>query len=218
MRPVSPVPQCANRRSASANGGVMLGPDHDNDIRLSNATAKEFDVQGRGGDDYLSGRGGYPSTDPAASTSIVDLSGGFGNDTLVDGPLGQDSRSGAEGSDTLYSVDGRINDHNFGGDGFDTVTMDALDTVATSESVTAAAIGELRMDRTAVSTDSGRRALVTLGWKHPAAWKQLRSLELTVNDAGTQVGSIRMTVANGRISSDGAVRAVKGSKLGHNGK
>ena len=81
-------------------------------------------LAGNGGSDYLSGHGGFPATIPGPATVPVAMIGGDGDDTLVDGPLSGDELSGEGGNDTMYSADGKMFDHTFGGLGFDQVTLD----------------------------------------------------------------------------------------------
>jgi hypothetical protein len=103
-------------------GGVMLGSDVDVDVR--SFSADEIALAGHDGNDYLSGRGGYPASIPGPATVPVAMIGGEGDDTLVDGPLSQDELSGEGGNDMMFSADGKPLDHTFGGSGFDQVTLD----------------------------------------------------------------------------------------------
>jgi hypothetical protein len=204
----------------SAGGGVMLGPDNDVDIRARDDT--QVRLEGAGGNDYLSGRGGFPSSSPAPATTTVQMFGGIafssgsGDDTLVDGPLGGDSLDGEDGNDTLFSAGGQ-RDAVGGGPDFDTATVDPGDFTFGVEQLTTV-VGRLKLDRTAVQARAGRPAKITLAWKHPRSWKQLRSLQLTANDAGNVVGSVQIDPARGRISSHGALQATPRSTVTHHGK
>jgi hypothetical protein len=76
----------------------------------------------------------------------------------------------------------------------------------------------LKLDRTALKARAGHPARITLAWKHPKSWKQLRSLQLTANDAGNVVGSIQIDPGHGRITAHGALQATPGSTVTHHGK
>ncbi|SRR6266545_1569330 len=199
----------------ASGGGVMLGSDADVDVRDFSAT--EVSLQGGFGNDFLSGRGGFPASIPGPATTQVTMFGEQGDDTLVDGPQANDSLIGDVGNDTLFSFDSKIIDKNFGGADFDTATVDKGDLVNSVERLTQV-VGRLKLDRTAITARAGRPARVTVGWKHPEGWKQLRSLKLTASDAGDVVGSIRIDPARGRISAHGALDAARGSTIAHHGK
>jgi hypothetical protein len=79
-------------------------------------------------------------------------------------------------------------------------------------------VGRLKLNPTAVKAHAGRPARITLAWKHPKSWKQLRSLQLTANDAGNVVGFIQIDPARGRISGHGALKATPRSTVAHHGK
>jgi hypothetical protein len=202
----------------SAAGGVMLGSDADVDVRARSAT--KISLDGGPGNDFLSGRGGFPASFPGAATTKVTMFGGDGDDTGVDGPLSGDELQGNGGNDTLFSQDFQSFDHNFGGEGFDRATMDSGDFHSFNdiESITFAGVGRLKLAPAVVTGDAGKPARLKLAWKHPKAWKQLRSLKLTANDAGKAVGSIRIDPARANISAHGALEAARGSTVEHHGK
>jgi hypothetical protein len=201
----------------SAAGGVMLGSDADVDVRARGAT--HVFLQGGGGSDFLSGRGGFPASSPGPATTKVTMFGEDGDDTLVDGPLLGDQLQGAGGNDTLFSHDFQVPDHNFGGDGFDQATIDPRDFHGGDlEKITAVGVGRLKLTPAAVTADAGKPARVDLAWKHPKAWTQLRSLTLRASDAGDVVGKVTIHPASGRISDRGAITATSSSKVAHRGK
>jgi hypothetical protein len=194
-------------------GGVMVGPDSDVDLRADDAST--VDISGGGGDDYLSARGG--GTQAAATTSVT-LAGDDGNDTLVDSLLSGDTLTGGFGIDGLYSGDGKSGDLLSGDADFDYATFDKGDATAGIELPNQLGVGVLKMAHTRFAARAGGTAKVAIAWKHPKAWKQLRALELTVNDAGTELGSIRARTASGRLTAAGAVRVARGSAVTHDGK
>jgi hypothetical protein len=206
----------------SSFGGVMLGSDNDVDIRAGDARIVR--LEGEGGSDFLSGRGGFPNSTPAPATTNVEMYGAdvvastdTGDNTLVDGPLGGDLLKGADGNDTLFSADGQNLDLVDGGDGFDTATIDSGDHVFDVERLTTV-VGRLKLNPTAVKARAGRPARITLAWKHPKSWKQLRSLRLTANDAGNVVASVQIDPARARITAHGALEVTPRSTVTHHGK
>jgi hypothetical protein len=80
------------------------------------------------------------------------------------------------------------------------------------------AIGKLQLTPTALKTHAGDATHVKLGWTHPKAWKQLRTLELRVSAGGKQVGAVRIDPARGRVGDRGAVAAMRPSTVRHHGK
>jgi hypothetical protein len=209
----------ADTMRVAANGNVMLGSD--NDIDIGHGTGddpRQVEINGLGGSDFLSGRGGYPASSPAPATTPLTMFGGDGNDTLVDGPQKFDWLQGDAGNDTLYTVDGQT-DNLLGGPDFDTATFDSNDVPdSTFEQLTRVDVGRLELDRTALKARAGHPTRVTLAWKHPKSWTQLRSLRLTANEAGDVLGSIRIDPARERISGHGALQATPRSTVTHHGK
>jgi hypothetical protein len=201
----------------STAGGVMLGSDNDVDVRARSAT--HVSLQGAGGNDFLSGRGGFPATFPGPATTTVTMFGQQGDDTLVDGPLADDSLLGDEGNDTLFSNDSNPFDSDSGGADFDTATFDERDEVSGVErGRVVVVVGRLKLAPAVVTADAGKPARVKLAWKHPKAWKQLRSLKLRARDGGDVVGTVTIDPARGRISDRGAITATSRSKVAHHGK
>jgi hypothetical protein len=207
----------------SDHGGVMLGNDNDVDIRAADAT--QMRLEGEAGNDFLSGRGGYPNSSPAPATNRVEMFGGDvsltftgdGDDTVVDGLFRGDLVDGGDGNDTLFSADGQNLDNVQGGFGFDSATVDSGDLAFGVEQLTGG-VGRLKLDPTAVTAHAARLARITLAWKHPNSWKQLHSLQVTANDAGNVVGSIQIDPAVGRIAAHGALQATPRSTVTHHGK
>jgi hypothetical protein len=201
----------------ASGGGVMLGSDNDVDVRARSAT--EVSLLGLGGSDFLSGRGGFPASIPGPATTTVDMSGQEGDDTLVDGPLARDDLNGGDGNDTLFTHDLQPSDRSLGGAGFDQVTRDFEDFASSDiESRKVVGVGRLKLAPAAVTAHAGKPVRVKLAWKHPKAWKQLRSLKLRASDAGKVVSTITIDPARGRISDRGALTATSRSKVAHRGK
>lgn len=208
----------ADTMRVAQGGGVMLGSDLDVDVRDS--SANHVFLFGNFGNDFLSGRGGSPASTPGPATTTVTMFGGEGDDTVVDGPLAGDNLQGEPGNDTLFSHDLRSLDRSTGSGGFDQATMDQgdLHPVNDIERLSLVGVGHLRLDPTAVTARAGRPVRVTLAWRHPKAWRQLRSLKLRASDAGDVVATITIDPARGRISDRGAISATSRSKVDHRGK
>ena len=102
-------------------GGIALNNDRDADILL--AGVEQLVLEGRDGDDRLSGAGGR-GTGAAADRPLI-LQGGSGNDSLIGGRAadrllggpGRDDLAGGSGDDVLAG--GSMADREAGGDGDD---------------------------------------------------------------------------------------------------
>jgi hypothetical protein len=201
----------------ASGGGVMLGSDNDVDVRARSAT--HVSLQGGFGSDYLSGRGGFPSSIPGPATTNVTMFGEEGDNILIDGPLSGDHLQGGDGNDTLFTHDLRSSDHSFGLGGFDQLTKDPGDTAGSDvDKINVVGVGRLKLAPAAVTAHAGKPVHVELAWKHPKAWKQLRSLKLRASDAGEAVATISIDPVRGRISDRGALTATSRSKVAHRGK
>jgi N-acetylmuramoyl-L-alanine amidase len=201
----------------ASGGGVMLGSDNDVDVRARSAT--HVSLQGGFGSDYLSGRGGFPSSIPGPATTKVTMFGEEGDNILIDGPLAGDHLQGGDGNDTLFTHDLQPSDHSFGLGGFDQLTKDPGDTAGSDvDKINVVGVGRLKLAPAAVTAHAGKPARVELAWKHPKAWKQLRSLKLRASDAGEVVSTITIDPGRGRISDRGAITATSRSKVAHRGK
>jgi hypothetical protein len=202
---------------------VMLGPDSDIDINEFAAgggslSTGQIELFGNGGNDFLSGRGGYPSSFPPQATVPVQLFGGNGNDTLVDG-LNADFVHGEGGNDTFFSVDNArdlVNDSA----GSDFATFDVRDDVDSDiEGRQLGTVGRLQLAPKVVHARPGAVAHVSIGWRHPVAWRNLRSIRWSVYAGdNTRIGSVTASPRTGKLTASGAIRLAAGSKLTHRGK
>jgi hypothetical protein len=171
----------------SSGGGVGMGNDTDVDIRDRNASF--IDVFGLGGNDFITGRGTFPSTAQKPADRALTLFGGSGNDTLVDGLAEGDILSGEAGNDTLFEADAR-GDQFGGGAGLDAATIDSSFDVAfdnTTETVQNGGVGKLRLAPAVVKAKAGKTAHMRMSWTHPEAWKQLRKIAVRVYDGSALV-------------------------------
>jgi len=161
---------------------------------------------------------------PFGSTAAHELFGTGGDDT-IDGADGNDRLTGGPGADTITAFRG--DDRIFAKDGekdtltcgFDTDTAEAdgFDSVGFCENVT---IGVLRLAPKALRTKAGQAARLRLSWRHPKAWKQLKTIELRLlSREGLAVGEVTIRPRAQRISAHGAVRlAAKHSRLARKGR
>ena len=128
-------------------GTFVMGDGPDIVENLSPADAAASRIEGRGGDDYLTGGSASHTIDGGAGDDRVE--GGFGHDTLVGGPgsdqIFGDSTSGncggygqsctlPTGNDTIDARDGAADTIDCG-PGQDKAVVDAADTVANCETV-----------------------------------------------------------------------------------
>jgi hypothetical protein len=206
---------------------VMVGPDADTDMLVFDTGlstpgfVNAIGVDGGGGDDFISGRGGYPASFPLAASAHLDLNGQGGRDTLVDG-LSFDFLNGGSENDTLFSADGNptgFADSNNGGDGFDSATANSNDGLFNVEHVSLAEVGRLRLSPAVVAARPGTLARLQLRWTHPEAWRRLRNVEVRLYRGTERVGTIAMSPRRERIESHGKVRLARGaSAVTHRGK
>ena len=200
------------RGSVSLQRDLQAGADldEDTDIVLPPAVLTVF---GGDGSDFLSGQG-YGGRLPTLSN--ITLSGGTGDDTIFGGSSGDDL-FGEAGNDTLRSVD-QATDNVIGGSGFDNAIHDKRDGVFTVESAVLSSVGRLVLTPRVLKAEAGQTARMTMRWKHPKAWRELRKVDLSVYRGKKAVGMINARPADGRLTDMGAVHLMSGSKLGHHGK
>jgi hypothetical protein len=204
---------------ANMNGAVNFGNDFDlPDVTYAGAEFAPFavEVHGGPGNDRIRGAG-------LARQGNVTLFGEDGNDTLTGGPE-NDRLLGGVGDDRLASVDG-FGESVDGDDillpqkGNDFATVDDEDSVVNVETkaVEVHGVGKLRLRRS-LHAVAGKPARVSIAWRHPKAWKALRSLEWRLMDGVDQVGSVKIRPRSGKLVATGAVKLAKGSSVSHKGK
>ena len=188
------------------------------DSSLGSYGASAVVVDGRGGADFLSGRG-IPGFISGPATVRVAQFGGKGNDTLVDGTASGDTLSGDEGSDTLFGVDGHF-DFLRGGSEFDTGTMDKLEDPGTAgeiESITFGTVGKARMAPQVVAAKAGGSATLDVSWTHPQSWRDLRNVMVRLLRGTKQLAMINVSPRDGSLRADGAVELARGSRVTRHG-
>ena len=182
-----------------------------------------------------------PNTNDALGTIAADtMTGGSGANVFHAGG-GADTLQGNGGSDTLrgdngcdHLVGGPEADSLFGGN--DNDTLDAGDNVAdttmdceggtddrliadlndrnASNCETVDNVGVLKLAPTAITAEAGKAAKLRMTWSHPKSWKQLRKVELRIEDAGKVIVRPRAE----RIEDNGSVKVMRASRLTSKGK
>lgn len=145
------------------------------------------------------------------TTTAVSLFGGDGVDTL-EGAEGPDQLHGGSGGDTLLAKGGddRVQAADGQGDiigcgfGIDTAFIDNLDGFSNCENRTV--VGKLSFSPRTLEAEAGETLHMRLAWRHPKAWKQLRTIELRLTDEGLPVGEVTIRPRSRRVADDGAVR------------
>jgi Ca2+-binding RTX toxin-like protein len=201
---------------ANANGAVNFGNDFDlPDVTYAGSQFAPFavEVHGGAGNDRIRGAG-------LARQGNVVLLGDDGNDTLMGG-VENDRLVGGAGDDRLAGVDG-FGESIDGDDilnkdakGNDFATVDDEDSVVNVEtqSIEVHGVGRLKLKRS-LHAVAGQPARVRLAWRHPKAWKALRSLEWRLMDGVDRVGTVKIRPRGGRLTTSGAVKLAAGSSVG----
>ena len=195
------------RNDGAPGEGDFIDPNTNNalgssaaDTMTGGAGANVFD--GNGGGDTLDGRGGPDSLIGDAGidrltggTEADSLFGGSDNDTLDAGDNLADTRMDCEsGTGDILIAD--LNDRN------------------ASNCETVRNVGVLKLAPTAITAKAGKVAKLRMTWSHPTSWKQLRKVELRIEDAGKVVVRPRAE----RIEDNGAVKVMRASRLTSKGK
>jgi Ca2+-binding RTX toxin-like protein len=181
----------------------------------NDGAAGEGDDIGGGVDQLIGGRGvDVLSGDPAAAFQALDggpgddtLNGGERSDTLTGGS-GQDTILGRGGVDTIFARDG-VFDLVGCGTEIDTAHLDPNLDAFDSSCENRPAVGTLRLAPTVVAARAGKPAHVQLSWRHPRAWRKLRTIELRLYRDGVRVGEITVRPRAGRITADGAPKLAR---------
>ena len=205
-------------------GSVLLGGDADADVSVVNAAdlaprvAAPLKVSGGFGADFISGRGAHPAAPKPASVGL-ELNGGSGDDVVIDG-TGRDKLNGGSGRDSLFTTDGHDGDAVTGGADADNATLDAGDTFTSDVEVNSGgiAVGKLNLAPAIVDARAGGVARVAVSWKHPKAWKALRSIEWRLMQGTAAVGTVAVKPADGKLLADGIKLVRRGSTISHEGK
>ena len=230
-----PVPNGADNIQGQAGGDIVVYAERTTGVTVDMASlARNSGAPGEG--DFID-----PNTNDALGTIAADtMIGGSGANVFHAGG-GDDTLHGNGGSDTLRGdngvdrlVGGAEADSLFGGN--DNDTLDAGDNVAdttmdceggtgdlliadlndrnASNCETVRNVGVLKLAPTAITAKAGKAAKLRMTWSHPTSWKQLRKVELRIEDAGKVVVRPRAE----RIEDNGSVKVMRASRLSSKGK
>ncbi len=192
------------KRANPVRVGVDLEGANDGETGERDELVGVHVVVGGAGDDTL-----FAASRPDG----IILDGGSGNDTItgttqadrLTGGLGRDLLIGRGGSDTLIADEGDI-DRVLCGDGFADVAFTDTAEEEISGCETRKSVGTLRLTPKVVRAEPGETARLKLSWRHPKAWKQLRTIELRLTQTGAPVGEVTIRPRSERIAARGAVR------------
>lgn len=192
------------RRTNPVRAGVDLDGPTNGETGEGDELIGVRSVLGGAGADTL-----FAATRPAG----IHLDGGAGNDTItgttqadrLTGGLGRDTLIGRGGNDTLIADEGDI-DRVLCGDGFGDVAFTDTAEQEISGCETRKTVGVLRLTPKVMNAEAGQTARLELNWRHPKAWKQLRTIELRVTQRGAPVGAITVRPRGKRIAASGALQ------------
>lgn len=159
------------------------------------------------------------------------VSGGQADDTLrarpgsthgdfLDGAGGDDILEGAEGPDLIYAFSGRdtvlanggndlvsaddgVGDTVGCGLGDDSADLDSLDGFSSCET---RRVGVLRLAPKSVRAAAGETVRLRLSWRHPKAWRKLRTIELRLTQGALPAGRVTIRPRSERIVASGALQ------------
>jgi len=155
-------------------------------------------ILGGSGDDVLDSRGAFSRLEGNGGDDT--LLGGFGPDTLIGGP-GEDTLDAGSENDIVDARDG-VGEVVVCGTGDDTAQLDSRDGHLGCEN---RPVGVLRVTPGTVEAGAGETARLRLSWRHPRAWKELRTIELRLTHDGMPAGEITIRPRRARIAADGSV-------------
>jgi hypothetical protein len=163
--------------------------------------------------DFFESHGAFSRLDGRGGDDV--LLGGAGPDTLIGGP-GNDILNSGQGNDHVDSRDGQLDTIDCSQD-TDSLVRDRTErSIVDCEIV---AIGKLRLAARSARMTAGKTARLKLSWRHPKAWKQLRTIELRLTRDDVPVGAVTIRPRGKKITGSGAVElAAKRSRIAAKGK
>lgn len=181
-------------------------------------------ITGRG-DDFVFGSLGANDLRSGAGFDIVHGSRRTAGSSELEGDTidpgtGPDRVSGTNFADVIFARDGANDDISCLG-GIDFATTDVLDTdgrnngtapgtdvVDACEAVDAP-VGVLGVAPARLRPVAGQPARMTLRWRHPRSWRELRTIALRIEHDGLPIATITIHPRSGRIADQGAVRVAR---------
>jgi Ca2+-binding RTX toxin-like protein len=173
----------------------------------------------------LTGSGADTLTGSPAATRDASFVSGAGVDTItgtdqrdtITPGAGRDTVDARGGADLVRARDGE-SDTIACGAALDTLQADAgLELSSGCETVER--IGVLRLASKAIDAKAGKAAAVTLSWRHPDAWRKLRTVTLRLTNQGVAVGEVTVHPRSERIEAAGVVKvARRAARLTRRGK
>jgi RTX calcium-binding nonapeptide repeat (4 copies) len=174
----------------------------------------------------VGGQAGDTLTAARFSTTPAEIDGSGGNDA-IDGADGDDTLVGGAGADVIRAFGGddqvlaadADRDVAGCGTGTDRITFDSRDQFEACESRRLVGqIGALRLTPRTLRARAGETARLSLRWRHPRSWKQLRRVELRLYDGSERVGRVTVRIRDGRIVSRDVRLVRRASRVARKGK
>ena len=174
-------------------------------------------LRGGRGDDFLEA--------VASSTARVFLDGRSGNDTLRGGAGPDDIHTGTgtrdfvfgqAGSDQIIVDDGGsdVIDCGLGSDR----VLRFVDEGSLRNCEADGVLGKLSLSPENARAQAGDAVRMQLSWKHPRAWRKLRTISLRLRLGGAEVGELTIRPRARTIAADGGVSLARRAKLVAKGK
>jgi Ca2+-binding RTX toxin-like protein len=201
-------------------GGVEVSLDS---VRNDGATGEQDNVGGSvehiwgtNFRDVLTGNGQANTIDAFGGPDTIDGLGG--NDTLSAG-ASNNGIVGGTGNDVIFARNGEIDNIDCGENSNDSDTADRDTNENRVVGCERGTVGVLRLTPRRLRAEAGEPVRLRLSWRHPRAWKQLRTIELRLARDGMPVGEVRIRPRRERIAAAGAVKLVRrGTRLTRDGK
>jgi hypothetical protein len=202
------VDMASNARNSGAVGeGDFIDPNTNDalggtaaDTMIGGLGANVF--AGGGGVDTLEGRGGPDSL--FGNAGIDRLIGGTEADSLFGGPDNDTLDAGDNTADTVMDCESGIDD----------ILIADLNDRNASNCETVRNVGVLKLAPAAITAEAGKATRLRMTWSHPKSWKQLRKVELRIENAGKVV----VRPAAKKLEDKGDVDVLRASRLTTQGK
>jgi serralysin len=179
-----------------------------------NISASVEDIGGTNFRDVLTGNSAANTIEAFGGPDTIDGLGG--NDTLAAGAA-NNSVVGGTGNDVIEARNGEIDNIDCGENSNDSDTANRDTSENRVVGCERGTVGVLRLSPKRVRAEAGKPVRLRLSWRHPRAWKQLRTIQLRLTQDGMPVGEVTVRPRRERIADNGAIR-VKRSRIVTHGK